>query len=142
MVDHNDIGLDDIEQEGASVLSVLVNEGVRRERFELRIVVLCTGTFSQIEKREEQLYLVIFEDLMRLGQEGQTEFFEVDQGKDVKHKVFKLCVKSIEPRDLVEKVVVVPEQFRGLYGMREAALDVAFAGKIAWIDGHVDVFAS
>lgn len=70
VVDHDDIGLDDIEQECAPVLTVLVDEGMRREQLELRVVVLRAGASAEVEEREEKFYLVVLEDLMRLGQKG------------------------------------------------------------------------
>ena len=48
---------------------------------------------------------------MRLRQEGQTVFFQMDHAEDIHQEIFEFRIESAQLRDLVEEIVVILQQF-------------------------------
>ena len=78
---------------------------------------------------------------MRLGQERQPEFFEIDQVEDVENEIFEFGVKPFNIGDILHEIVVMFEEFAFLHHLGEFAFDVSLTGKIRRADRHIDVFA-
>ena len=117
-------------------------EGVWLEVLEDRgIVVVGVGTFAKEQKCKYQFDLRVLKRLMGLCQECKAELFEVDEIEDVDQEVFKFRIKCVQVRYLMEKVVVMLQQFGCLKHFRDLALLIPFVGEVFRVNGHVNIFS-
>jgi hypothetical protein len=104
-----------------------------------RIVIIGVRATPHKEEREQKLDTGIFKHLMGLCQKRQTEFFEIDEIEDVKHKVFEFRIEPFQTGDLLHDVVIVFQKLPLLHHLGEFTLDFPFAGEKRRAHRHVNV---
>jgi hypothetical protein len=72
-----------------------------------RIVIIGIRTSPDVEEGKEEFNAGIFENLMRLSQKRQTEFFEINEIEDVKYEIFEFGIKPFQTCNFLHEIVIV-----------------------------------